>query len=222
MIQAIGLADATDETLAAYDRRASVVAKRVFDLVVAGLAFLFLLPLLLALALAICIDSPGNPLFVQTRLGQYGKPFRLIKFRTMVRDAEQRRAEVEYLNESKPPLFKCHNDPRVTRLGRFLRAASLDELPQFVNVILGDMSLVGPRPRLPKELEGMMDRPDIVRRLQAKPGLAGVWQISGRANNDFDAALSLDLYYLDHWSFRFDLQLIARTFWVVLTARGAC
>lgn len=222
MLQAIGRAPATFESFPAYDRRVSVVAKRVFDAVVAGLALLVLLPILLVIALAIVIDSPGDPLFVQTRVGQYGRPFRLFKFRTMARDAERRRAEVEHLNESKAPLFKCRNDPRVTRLGRFLRAASVDELPQLVNVIVGDMSLVGPRPRLPKELEGMMDRRDIVRRLEAKPGLAGVWQVNGRANNDFDAALALDLYYLDHWSFRFDLQLILRTFWVVLTARGAC
>lgn len=222
MLRAIDRRHPTADRRAAYERPAAIVTKRVFDLIFASLAFLAFLPLLLILATLISIESPGGPLFVQTRMGQYGKSFRLFKLRTMVRDAERRRDEVEVLNESKPPLFKCRNDPRVTRLGRLLRATSLDELPQFVNVMLGDMSLVGPRPRLPRELVGMMDRREIVRWLQAKPGLAGVWQVSGRANNDFDAALKLDRYYLDHWSFIFDLQLIVRTFLVVLTARGAC
>jgi lipopolysaccharide/colanic/teichoic acid biosynthesis glycosyltransferase len=222
VLQAIGRPGATVGPVAAYERPAAVAIKRLFDLIVASLALLALLPLLVVLAVLIYVESPGGPFFVQTRVGQYGKPFRLFKLRTMVRDAERRRAEVEHLNESKAPLFKCHNDPRVTRLGRILRATSLDELPQLLNVVLGDMSLVGPRPRLPAELAGVMDRPDIVRRLEAKPGLAGVWQVSGRANNDFEAALKLDLYYLDHWSFRFDLQLIVRTFLVVVSARGAC
>ena len=202
-------------------RAPAAAAKRLFDLVVAGLALLVLLPLLLVLMAAIWIESPGNPIFVQRRLGQFGEPFPLLKLRTMVPDAERRRSEVEHLNESKPPLFKARNDPRVTRLGRLLRASSLDELPQIVNVIRGEMSLVGPRPRLPEEFAGLMDRPDIVRRLTAKPGLAGVWQVSGRAHNDFDEALALDLYYVDHWSFWYDLKLIALTFWVVVTAHGA-
>ena len=222
MLGAIDRTNPTIDRRLAYQRPAAIAGKRLFDLVVACLALLAVLPLLLVLAALISLESPGSPLFVQTRVGQYGKPFRLFKLRTMVRDAERRRNEVEKLNESKPPLFKCRNDPRVTRLGRLLRATSLDEFPQFVNVISGKMSLVGPRPRLPRELAGMMDRPEIEHWLQAKPGLAGVWQVSGRANNDFDAALKLDRYYLDKWSFGFDLQLIARTFLVVLTARGAC
>jgi lipopolysaccharide/colanic/teichoic acid biosynthesis glycosyltransferase len=199
----------------------AAAAKRLFDLMLASVALIALLPLLLVLAVAICIESPGNPLFVQVRVGQFGKPFRLIKLRTMVPDAERRRAEVEHLNEAQPPLFKLRKDPRMTRLGRFLRVSSLDELPQLLNVIWGEMSIVGPRPRLPQELAKVVDRPDIVRRLQAKPGLAGVWQVNGRAENDFEAALALDLQYIDRWSFWFDLELIVRTLWVVLTARGA-
>ena len=199
----------------------AMAAKRAFDLVVSGLALVALSPLLIALIAAIWIESPGNPIFVQERLGQYGRPFRLYKLRTMVLGAELRRAEVEHLNESTAPLFKARNDPRVTRVGRFLRAASLDEFPQLFNVLKGEMSIVGPRPRLPLEFAGVMQRSDIVRRLSMKPGLAGVWQVSGRAHNDFDEALALDLYYVDHWSFRFDLALVARTFWVVLTAHGA-
>jgi lipopolysaccharide/colanic/teichoic acid biosynthesis glycosyltransferase len=220
MIQVLRQREAAFLPLAGFEKPMAQVAKRLFDLVVSLVAFVLLLPLLAVLVIAVCIESPGNPIFLQTRVGQYGKPFRLLKLRTMVADAERRRAEVEHLNESKPPLFKCRKDPRVTRLGRFLRASSLDEVPQLLNVILGDMSLVGPRPRLPQELDGLMHRPDVERRLQAKPGLAGVWQVNGRANNDFDAALKLDLFYVDHWSFAFDLQLIARTFLVLLTARA--
>jgi lipopolysaccharide/colanic/teichoic acid biosynthesis glycosyltransferase len=205
----------------ALGRPLPALAKRCFDLVFATVAALLLALPLLVLVIAIWLESPANPFFIQERLGLRGKPFRLIKLRTMVPDAEQRRAEVEHLNESKPPLFKARNDPRLTRVGRVLRSTSLDELPQILNVIRGEMSIVGPRPRLPQEFAEVMDRPDIIRRLQVKPGLAGVWQVSGRAHNDFDRALALDLYYIDHWSFWFDLKLIARTFWVVVSARGA-
>jgi lipopolysaccharide/colanic/teichoic acid biosynthesis glycosyltransferase len=168
---------------------------------------------------AIILESPGNPIFVQERLGRDGKRFRLFKLRTMVRDAERRRAEVEHLNEALPPLFKVRNDPRVTRLGRILRATSLDELPQLINVIRGHMSIVGPRPRLPYEFS--MDDPAIRRRLSVKPGLAGLWQVSGRATLNFDEALALDLAYVENRSFWLDLKLIARTFWVVITLHGA-
>jgi lipopolysaccharide/colanic/teichoic acid biosynthesis glycosyltransferase len=202
-------------------RPGALAAKRTFDLVVGALVLLVMLPLLLALMVAVWIESSGNPIFVQDRLGQYGQRFRLYKLRTMVPDAEQRRGEVEYLNESKPPLFKARNDPRVTRIGRFLRASSLDELPQLLNVVKGEMSIVGPRPRLPEEFEDVMQRPDIVRRFSAKPGLAGVWQTRGRAHNNFDEALALDLYYVDHWSFWFDIKLVVETFWVVVTGQGA-
>jgi len=198
-----------------------MTAKRAFDLVVGSLGLLLTLPLLLILMAAVWIESPGNPIFVQERLGQFGRRFRLYKLRTMVPDAERRRAEVEHLNESVAPLFKAHNDPRVTRVGRFLRASSLDELPQLWNVVKGEMSIVGPRPRLPEEFKDVMQRPDIVRRFSAKPGLAGVWQVSGRADNNFDEALVLDLYYVDHWSFGFDLKLVLKTFLVVVTAHGA-
>jgi len=195
------------------------LAKRVFDLVVASLAFVVVLPLLLVVVLAILLESPGNPIFKQERLGLDGKRFRMLKLRTMVPDAERRRAEIEHLNESVLPLFKCHNDPRVTRVGRILRATSLDEIPQLINVIRGDMSLVGPRPRLPLEFANLT--PAIRRRLSVKPGLAGIWQVSGRAKLNFDEALALDLQYVDNWSFWLDLRLIARTALVVLSLQGA-
>lgn len=201
------------------EHTAALVAKRIFDIVTATLALALVLPLLAILVVAICIESPGNPIFGQERLGLHGKRFRMLKLRSMVPDAERRRAEVEHLNEALPPLFKAKRDPRVTRVGRILRATSLDELPQLINVIAGDMSLVGPRPRLP--LEFSTTTPAIVRRLSVKPGLAGLWQVSGRAKLNFDEALALDLQYVDNWSFGLDLKLIVRTFWVVLTLRGA-
>jgi lipopolysaccharide/colanic/teichoic acid biosynthesis glycosyltransferase len=196
-----------------------VVIKRLFDLVIGSLALLVALPLLVVLVIAIMIESPGNPFFMQGRLGLRGKCFKLLKLRTMVPDAEKRRAEIEHLNEALPPLFKVRNDPRVTRIGRILRATSLDEVPQLINVIRGDMSLVGPRPRLPCEFD--ISQPAVARRLSVKPGLAGLWQVSGRAKLNFDEALALDLQYIDDWSFWLDLKLIAKTFWVVITLNGA-
>jgi lipopolysaccharide/colanic/teichoic acid biosynthesis glycosyltransferase len=195
------------------------VIKRLFDLLTASLVLLVALPFLALLILAIVIESPGNPFFVQRRLGLNGRCFKLLKLRTMVRDAEQRRGEIEHLNEALPPLFKVRNDPRVTRIGRILRSTSLDEVPQLINVIRGDMSVVGPRPRLPCEFD--VNDPMVARRLSVKPGLAGLWQVSGRAKLNFDEALVLDLQYIDNWSFWLDLKLIAKTFWVVVTLKGA-
>lgn len=188
-------------------------------MVVATIALLVVLPVLVILMAAISLESPGSPIFVQERLGLNGQRFPMLKLRTMVRDAERLRSRVEHLNEARPPLFKVRNDPRVTRLGRILRKTSLDELPQLVNVIRGQMSIVGPRPRLP--LEFAASSPAVARRLTAKPGLAGLWQVSGRAKLNFDEALALDLQYIDNWSFWLDLKLIARTLWVVLTLHGA-
>jgi lipopolysaccharide/colanic/teichoic acid biosynthesis glycosyltransferase len=195
------------------------VIKRAFDLLTASLALLVALPLLLLLIAAIVLESPGKPFFVQERLGLHGKRFRLLKLRTMVPDAEKRRAEIEHLNEALPPLFKVRNDPRVTRIGRMLRATSLDELPQLINVIRGEMSIVGPRPRLPFEFS--LDDARVQRRLSVKPGLAGLWQVSGRAKLNYDEALALDLQYIETWSFITDLKLILKTFWVVVTLNGA-
>ncbi|HXM53101.1 MAG TPA: sugar transferase [Candidatus Binatus sp.] len=193
--------------------------KRTFDLLTALLALFVALPFLALLIVAIVLESPGNPFFVQERLGLDGKRFKLLKLRTMVPDAEKRRAEIEHLNEALPPLFKVRNDPRVTRIGRVLRATSVDELPQLINVIRGEMSVVGPRPRLPYEFR--LDAPGIARRLSVKPGLAGLWQVSGRAKLNYDEALRLDLQYIDTCSFWVDLKLIAKTFWVVVTLKGA-
>src|SRR5256712_14091324 len=173
--------------------------KRPFDVVAASLALLVALPFLVLLVIAIVVESPGKPFFVQERLGIHGKRFKLLKLRTMVPDAERRRAEIEHLNEALPPLFKVRNHPRVTRVGRLLRATSLDELPQLINVIRGDMSIVGPRPRLPHEFS--LDDPAVIRRLSVKPGLAGLWQGSGPARLHYDEALALDPKYVDNRSF---------------------
>jgi lipopolysaccharide/colanic/teichoic acid biosynthesis glycosyltransferase len=197
-----------------------LAVKRAFDLVVGTLFLLLAVPLLAALMLAIVIDSPGaSPIFRQRRLGLDGRTFRMLKLRTMVPDAERRRAEVEHLNEARPPLFKARRDPRVTRVGRLLRATSFDELPQLVNVVLGHMSMVGPRPRLPYEFD-LSDRAQR-RRFCVKPGLAGLWQVSGRATLNFDEALALDLHYVDHWSFWWDLRLMVQTLLVVIGRHGA-
>jgi len=198
---------------------ARLVLKRVFDVVVTALALLVALPLLLILMAAICLESPGNPIYVQERLGLNGKRFGMLKLRSMVPDAEQHQAELEHLNEALPPLFKVRNDPRVTKVGRILRITSLDELPQLINVLKGEMSIVGPRPRRPHEFA--IADPQVTRRLTVKPGLAGLWQVSGRATLNFDEALALDLQYVENWSFWLDLKLIARTLWVVLTFHGA-
>ncbi len=198
----------------------SRLAKRMFDFALTVVSLPVVAPLLLVLALVIIIESPGaSPLFVQRRLTIRGRTFPLLKLRTMVPDAERRRSEIEHLNEALPPLFKVRNDPRVTRVGRFLRATSLDELPQVLNVLWGHMSVVGPRPRLPHELDPAI--PEHARRLSVKPGLAGLWQVSGRAQLQFDEALAIDLRYIDMRTFALDLRLIAQTVLVVLTQKGA-
>jgi lipopolysaccharide/colanic/teichoic acid biosynthesis glycosyltransferase len=193
--------------------------KRAFDLVVSVLALSVAGPILLVSMALVLLESPGAPpIFKQRRLGLDGREFWMLKVRTMVPNAESMRAELEHLNEA-APLFKLTNDPRVTKVGRFLRATSLDELPQLLNVLSGEMSLVGPRPRLPAEFD--LSVPRQRQRFIVKPGLAGLWQVRGRARLNFEQALEIDLEYIRRWSFLFDLELIARTAWVVVTCRGA-
>src|SRR2546425_9359867 len=193
--------------------------KRPFDVVTASLALLVALPFLVLLVIAIVVESPGKPFFVQERLGIHGKRFKLLKLRTMVPDAERRRAEIEHLNEALPPLFKVRNDPRVTRVGRLLRATSLDELPQLINVIRGDMSIVGPRPPLPDEVAQY--RPSDMIRLAVKPGLTCWWQVRGRSSIDFETWMAFDREYVYGLSFVVDVQILLRTAQAVLSARGA-
>jgi len=193
--------------------------KRLFDLVTSAVALWVLMPLLALAALAIKLTSKGPLLFRQTRVGLHGRPFRMLKFRTMNVNAEAQKASLAALNEVDGPVFKITNDPRVTKVGRFLRKFSIDELPQLVNVVRGDMSIVGPRPPLPNEVakyEGWQRR-----RLSVRPGLTCIWQVSGRNTLSFQQWMYLDMQYIDTWTFTKDLQLILRTVPVVLTGRGA-
>lgn len=194
--------------------RAHLFLKRTFDVVVAGLVFLLTLPIVLIAAVAVKLDSRGPVLFRQVRVGKDGEPFEMVKLRSMVQDAEAMRSELDGLNESSGPLFKMRSDPRTTRVGRFLRKTSIDELPQLWNVMRGEMSVVGPRPALPEETEQWT--PDLVERLRVLPGITGMWQVSGRSEADFEMYRRLDLYYVDNWSLTHDIKIVARTFLVVL------
>ncbi|MET8676372.1 sugar transferase [Streptomyces sp. NPDC004647] len=196
-----------------------VLLKSALDRTGAALGLLLLSPLYGLLALAIRLDSPGPALHRQTRVGQHGTPFTMWKFRSMAVDAEERRAELTTANEQDGPLFKMRRDPRVTRIGRRLRRSSLDELPQLVNVLRGEMSLVGPRPPLPDEV-AQYDEVE-VRRLTVKPGLTGLWQVSGRSDLSWDETVALDLRYADNWSIGGDMDVIARTLRAVVDGRGA-
>jgi exopolysaccharide biosynthesis polyprenyl glycosylphosphotransferase len=196
-----------------------VAMKRLFDVFAACLGILVLSPLLLLVALAIKVTSRGPVLFTQTRLGLHGRPFGMLKFRSMVMNAEALRAKLQAQNEQSGPVFKMANDPRVTRVGRFIRRYSIDELPQLLNIIKGEMSVVGPRPPLPKEVEQY--RTWQLRRLSVRPGLTCVWQVSGRNSVGFEEWMKMDMHYIDHWSLREDFGLVLKTFGVVVKGRGA-
>jgi exopolysaccharide biosynthesis polyprenyl glycosylphosphotransferase len=196
------------------------VIKAVFDRLAAGLALILLAPVFAAIALAIRLDDWGPVLFRQTRVGRDGKNFTLFKFRTMVVDAEQRRLQLEALNEGSGLLFKMRKDPRVTKAGAWLRRWSLDELPQLINVLIGNMSLVGPRPALPREVARYGHH--MRRRLAVKPGLTGLWQVSGRSGLSWEESFRLDLRYVDNWSMALDLQILWKTFSAVTRGSGAC
>jgi exopolysaccharide biosynthesis polyprenyl glycosylphosphotransferase len=193
--------------------------KATFDRVVAGIALIVLAPVLLVLGLLVRVTSSGPAFFRQERVGRDGATFRLWKFRSMTVDAEARREELLDLNEFDGPLFKIRNDPRITRIGAFLRKYSLDELPQLINVVRGEMSLVGPRPPLPAEVA--MYEGHAHRRLLVKPGITGLWQVSGRSDLGWDETVQLDLRYVEDWSLGLDIVLLARTVVSVLKGRGA-
>ena len=193
--------------------------KRTMDVVGSFLLLLVLAPLLVAVAVWIRRDSQGPVFFKQTRAGREGKLFTCWKFRTMVQDAEEKRAELEHLSEGPGLLFKLKEDPRVTKAGRFLRRYSLDELPQLWNVVKGDMSLVGPRPALPVEVEQYDDWSH--NRLKVKPGMSGLWQVSGRTETTFSDYIRYDLFYIQNWSLSLDLWILWRTFRAVTKGEGA-
>lgn len=195
------------------------VAKRLFDVIVSSLLILAVSPVLLIVATLIRVEGPGPVLFRQRRVGIEGTHFEMIKFRSMVIDAEERLAELALKNEGSGLLFKMKKDPRITKVGGVLRRYSLDELPQLFNVLQGSMSLVGPRPPLPREVEAY--ERDVRRRLLVKPGLTGLWQVSGRSNLSWQDAVRLDLYYVENWSMAGDLMILLKTFRAVFGRSGA-
>jgi exopolysaccharide biosynthesis polyprenyl glycosylphosphotransferase len=193
--------------------------KRVIDVMLAACALVVASPVLIVVAAAIKFDSPGPVFFRQERIGRGGMPFRIFKFRSMTADAWQRRDTVSQLNEVDGPLFKMENDPRVTRVGAFIRKTSLDELPQLINVLLGEMSLVGPRP-LPTEESNRMDGAALAR-LDVKPGITGLWQVCGRSDLSYADLQHLDSVYVRSWSLVWDLRIILKTPQVVFARKGA-
>jgi exopolysaccharide biosynthesis polyprenyl glycosylphosphotransferase len=198
---------------------ADLLLKRVLDFVLSILILIVISPLLLAVAIAVKLDSSGPVFYSSERIGKKGRVFRCTKFRTMVFNAEQRRADFMHMNEREGVLFKISNDPRITRLGRFLRKYSLDELPQFFNVLRGDMSIVGPRPPLASEVQEY--KLSNLRRLDVTPGITGLWQVQARQDPSFDSYISLDVAYIENWSIWLDLKIITRTIGVVLAGTGS-
>ena len=193
--------------------------KRMVDFVVALLMVALTSPIMILTAIAIKLDSPGPVLFRQTRVGKWGEHFPCYKFRSMYTDAEQRLKELAALNEADGPVFKIKDDPRVTRVGRIIRKLSIDELPQLFNVLKGEMSLVGPRPALPREVEQY--EYDQIRRLHAMPGITGLQQVSGRSDVDFKRWVELDLQYIAEQSLWKDIEILLRTIPAVIWSKGA-
>jgi exopolysaccharide biosynthesis polyprenyl glycosylphosphotransferase len=198
---------------------AKIALKRTFDLVVGALSVLLLLPVWLPVAILVKLTSRGPALYRQTRVGRGGRHFAMLKFRSMVEDADQRLDEIAHMNEADGHIFKVKNDPRLTRVGWLIRRFSIDELPQLINVLRGEMSLVGPRPPIPGEVEGYEDWH--YRRFETTPGMTGLWQVSGRSKLSFDEMVTLDIFYIENWSLKFDLGIMMRTVPVVLLGWGA-
>jgi len=197
-----------------------LVFKRLLDIVVSSILLVFLAPMFLIVAILIKFDSPGPVFFVQERVGRNKRKFPMCKFRTMVADAEQRQIQFESLNEADGPIFKIKNDPRMTRVGRFLRKTSIDELPQLLNVLKNDMSLVGPRPLDLRDYNGL-EEDWLRRRFSVSPGMTCIWQVNGRSSVSFQKWMELDLDYIDHWSLWLDVKLLAKTIPAVLKGVGA-
>jgi len=198
---------------------ARYLAKEIVERSLAVLVLVAMAPLIIALAIAVKCSSPGPVFFSQIRVSRHGRQFRIYKFRSMRADAESLLDALAEQNESDGLLFKMRDDPRVTAVGRFLRRTSLDELPQFFNVILGDMALVGPRPPLPTEVAGYSEGAQ--RRLLVKPGITGLWQVSGRSDLSWEESVRLDLYYVENWSLALDAQIVVRTLRAVVAGAGA-
>jgi len=199
-------------------RRGYQAIKRAMDVGICLLALPFVLPIMMIIGILVYLDSPGPVIFTQWRTGKGGKRFRMYKFRTMVPNAEELKAKYAHLNELTPPDFKITNDPRITRVGRLLRKTSLDELPQILNILKGEMSWVGPRPTsFSADTYSLWH----TERLEVTPGLTGLWQVAGRSDLDFDDRLKLDIEYIERQSVWFDIEILIRTVGAILTRRGA-
>lgn len=196
-----------------------LILKRAMDIVGSSVILVALSPVFLLAAIAVLVSSQGPIFFVQERVGRSGRPFRMYKFRSMRKDANKTRDQYERANERSGPIFKIRKDPRITRVGRFLRKLSIDELPQLINVLRGEMSLVGPRPPLPGEFRRYQTRE--MERLSVTPGMTCIWQVSGRSEVDFSEWVDLDLEYIRTWSLRLDLKLLLLTIPAVISGRGA-
>jgi exopolysaccharide biosynthesis polyprenyl glycosylphosphotransferase len=196
-----------------------LILKRLLDMTIAMFTLVIFSPVMLAIAIAVKLDSHGPVFYSSERIGKKARVFKCIKFRTMVRDADGRRAEILHMNERQGILFKMSNDPRITRVGRILRKYSLDELPQFINVLLGDMSVVGPRPPLASEVRQY--NLAHLRRLDVTPGITGLWQVQARQDPSFDSYISLDVAYIENWSVWLDIKIILRTVGVVFAGTGS-
>lgn len=193
--------------------------KRAIDITSALTLLLVTLPILFVTAIAVAVSTRGPIFYVQERVGRAGRRFRMIKFRSMFVDADERLADIAALNQKSGPIFKLDNDPRVTKVGRVIRKLSIDELPQLLNVVKGDMSMVGPRPPLPREVQEY--RPTDRQRLTVTPGLTCIWQVSGRSELEFEEWVQMDLEYIRTWSIGLDLRLMLQTIPAILSAKGA-
>lgn len=196
------------------------ITKRFIDILLSVCGLILLSPLLIIISILIKLESKGNVIFVQDRVGLYGKVFKIYKFRSMVSDAEDLKENLLIKNEMSGPMFKMKNDPRVTKIGKFIRRTSIDELPQLFNVLKGDMSLVGPRPSLPKEVDELEDW--MLERLNVRPGLTCYWQVSGRNSIGFEEWMELDVKYVHERNMAVDFKLIFKTFFVLFGDKHAC
>lgn len=196
------------------------VSKRLIDILLSLLGLIIVSPIMLIVAILIKLESTGPVIFSQKRVGLNGKEFNMLKFRSMVQNAEELKEKLQKQNEMSGPMFKMKEDPRVTKVGRFIRKTSIDELPQLINVLKGEMSLVGPRPSLPKEVAKF--EPWMLERLNVKPGLTCYWQVSGRNNIDFEDWMKLDIKYVKDRNLVLDIKLIFKTFFVLFGDKNAC
>ncbi|MDU5110358.1 MAG: sugar transferase [Clostridium sp.] len=196
------------------------ISKRLIDIFLSLLGIIIVSPIMLIVAILIKLESAGPIIFSQKRVGLNGKEFNMFKFRSMVQNAEELKAKLQKQNEMSGPMFKMKEDPRVTKVGRFIRKTSIDELPQLINILKGEMSLVGPRPSLPKEVAKF--EPWMLERLNVKPGLTCYWQVSGRNNIDFEDWMKLDIKYVKDRNLWLDIKLIFKTFFVLFGDKNAC